>query len=158
MDQPSFSTDVIIGFPGETDADFAATCDVLRRGGFSKVHVFTYSPRKGTAAAELREVVPPPVVAERRRRLRALERELAEAYYRTLLGRRLDVLVEGAAPSRSGFVTGTSCRYAPVVFPAVAAALVGRLVPVRAVRVEGGVIVAEPEVECHQRIPLPQLV
>jgi threonylcarbamoyladenosine tRNA methylthiotransferase MtaB len=158
LDQPSFSTDVIIGFPGETEADFAATCDVLRHVGFSKVHIFTYSPRKGTAAAELREVVSPPMVTERRQRLRALERELAEAYYRTLLGRRLDVLVEGAASSRPGFVTGTSCRYAQVVFPAVAAALVGRRVPVRAVRVEGGVIVAEPEAQSGQRIPLTQIL
>src|SRR4029077_17582743 len=95
LDQPAFSTDVILGFPGETDTDFAATCRVVRETGFSKIHVFSYSPRQGTPAASLRDTVPPPVVQERRRRLLEIEQELAEAYYRSLLGRRLDVLVEG---------------------------------------------------------------
>src|SRR5262249_2814137 len=53
LDQPAFSTDVIVGFPGETDADFEATCRVVREVGFSKVHVFSYSPRQGTPAAAL---------------------------------------------------------------------------------------------------------
>jgi threonylcarbamoyladenosine tRNA methylthiotransferase MtaB len=145
LDRPSFSTDVIIGFPGESDADFDATCDVLRRGGFSKFHIFTFSPRRGTAAAEFDGTVHPDVVAQRRQRLRELEKELADDYYRNLVGRRLDVLVEGADPKRPGYVTGTSCRYAPVVFPAVAEALIGRRVLVRAERVAEGVIFAAPE-------------
>jgi threonylcarbamoyladenosine tRNA methylthiotransferase MtaB len=155
LDQPAFSTDVIIGFPGETEADFEATCSVLKRGGFSKVHLFTFSPRQGTAAAGLRGEVPPAVTANRRERLRELERELADAYYRSLLGRRLEVLVEGADPARPGFVRGTSCRYAPVVFPAVAEALLGRRVPVRAERVQDGVLIASPEPDSRRRIPLP---
>jgi threonylcarbamoyladenosine tRNA methylthiotransferase MtaB len=145
LDRPAFSTDVIVGFPGETDADFEATCRVLREVGFSRIHVFPFSPRQGTPAASLPDRVPPPVVAERRQRLQELERELAEAYYRRLLGRRLDVMVEGSP--RPGVVQGTSCRYAPVVFPAHAPALLGRRVPVRAVRVADGVIVGEPEAE-----------
>jgi threonylcarbamoyladenosine tRNA methylthiotransferase MtaB len=146
LDQPAFSTDVIIGFPGETDADFEATCRVVREAGFSKIHIFSYSPRQGTPAAALPGAVPPPVVAERRRRLLDLERELTEEYLRSLIGRRLDVLVEGADPRRPGFVLGTSCRYVPVALEA-SPALIGRRVPVRAEAVAEGVIIARPAPE-----------
>ncbi len=145
LDRPAFSTDVIVGFPGETDADFEATCEVARAAGFSRIHVFSYSPRAGTPAASLPGAVPPPVVAERRRRLLEIERELADDYYRGLLGARLDVLVEGADPQRAGHARGTSCRYAPVTFRGHAPALIRRRVTVRAVAVEGDVLIGEPE-------------
>src|SRR5262249_40929153 len=70
LDRPAFTTDVIIGFPGETDADFEATCRVARAAGFSRIHVFSYSRRRGTPAADYPDQVPPPVVAQRRQRLR----------------------------------------------------------------------------------------
>jgi threonylcarbamoyladenosine tRNA methylthiotransferase MtaB len=145
LDRPAFSTDVIIGFPGETDADFAATCRVVREAGFVKVHIFSYSPREGTPAAALPDAVPPPVVQERRRRLLEIERETAAAYHRSLLGRRLDVLVESADPERPGRVRGTSCRYAPVSLAGHLPALIRRVVPVRAVGVDAGVLLGEPE-------------
>src|SRR5436190_1229923 len=63
LDQPAFTTDVIVGFPGETDEDFAATCEVLETVGFCKLHVFSYSPRAGTLAAEFTDRVAPQVVA-----------------------------------------------------------------------------------------------
>ena len=156
LDQPAFTSDVIVGFPGETEADFQATCDVVRAGGFSKIHVFSYSPRRGTPASHFPDRVAPQVCADRRRRLRELECTLAASYYHSLLGRRLDVLVEGADPRRPGFVMGTSCRYAPVAFPAHAPALVSKLVSVRAAKVENGVIIAQPEPQAESsRIPLP---
>jgi threonylcarbamoyladenosine tRNA methylthiotransferase MtaB len=156
LQQPAFSTDVLIGFPGERDEDFEATCSVLRRGGFSRVHVFSFSPRAGTVAAELSETVPPPVVAARRARLRDLERELADAYYHSLIGCRLDVLMEWIDPLRPQFARGTSCRYAPVVFPAPAESILGRRVPVRAERVQDGVILGSLATD-SRRIPLPHL-
>jgi threonylcarbamoyladenosine tRNA methylthiotransferase MtaB len=147
LDQPAFSTDVILGFPGETDADFEATCRVVREAGFARIHIFSYSPRQGTEAGGWRDNVPPAVVAERRARLLAIERELADAYCRSLLGRRLDVLVEGAYPQRPGFVRGTACRYVPVVCRGHAPALIRRRIPVRAVGVADGVVLGEPEAE-----------
>jgi threonylcarbamoyladenosine tRNA methylthiotransferase MtaB len=145
LDRPAFTTDVILGFPGETEADFEQTCAVVREVGFAKVHIFSYSPRQGTPAAQLTDAVPAPVVAERRERLLRLGRETAQAYQRELLGRRLDVLVEGPDPERPGFVRGTACRAVPVAFAGYLPALVRRCVPVRAVAVEDGVVVAEPE-------------
>jgi threonylcarbamoyladenosine tRNA methylthiotransferase MtaB len=147
LDLPALSTDVIVGFPGETDEDFEATLRVVREAGFSRIHVFSYSPRQGTAAAVMPETVPPALVAERRERLLLLEAELARAYHRSLIGRRLDVLVEGADPQRPGCVRGTSCRYAPVVFRGHAPALLRRRVPVRAVAAADGVLLGEPEPE-----------
>jgi threonylcarbamoyladenosine tRNA methylthiotransferase MtaB len=159
LDQPAFTTDVIIGFPGETDADFEATCRVLREVGFVKIHVFSYSPRHGTPAALLPDTVPPAVVAERRRRIHDLERELAECYLQSLVGRRLDVLVEGADPLRPGRARGTSCRYAPVTFRGHAPALMRQRVPVRAVAVEDGMLCGEPEAEKNaSSIPSPAFV
>src|SRR5262249_40028177 len=134
-----------VGFPGETSTDFEETCRVVREAGFSRIHVFSYSPRSGTPAASFADRVPPETVHERRQRMRELEKELARTYHRSLLGRRLEVLVEGADPDRPGHVLGTSCRYAPVSFPAHAAALVGKLVPVRVERLERDTLVGHPE-------------
>jgi threonylcarbamoyladenosine tRNA methylthiotransferase MtaB len=145
LDRPAFSTDVIVGFPGETDEDFEATCRVVREVGFSRVHVFSYSPRQGTAASRLVESVPPAVKAERRERLLQLEREMADRYYRSLVDMRLDVLVEGADPERPGIVRGTSCRYAPVSFRGHAPALIRRRVPVRVIGVAEDGLLGEPQ-------------
>jgi threonylcarbamoyladenosine tRNA methylthiotransferase MtaB len=144
LDLPAFTTDVIVGFPGETDDDFAETCRVARAAGFSRIHVFSYSPRPGTAAAGFGPVVPPAVVDRRREAMRRLETELAANYYRRLVGLDLDMLVEGADPARTGHVLGTSCRYAPVSAPGYAPALIGRRIAVKALRVEDHVIVAAP--------------
>ena len=77
--QLALSTDVIVGFPGETDEDFAATCAVVREAGFSKVHVFPYSRRAGTPAADRADQVPPEVRARRAAELRMLTAELRAA-------------------------------------------------------------------------------
>jgi len=114
LDRPALTTDIIVGFPGETDADFEATCRVAEEVGFSKIHIFPFSPRRGTSAAEMPDQVPPPLKAERARRLAALEGELRARYFHSLQGMTLRVLVEGLLPQRPGHVSGTSCRYAPV--------------------------------------------
>ncbi len=154
LDAPAFTTDVIVGFPGETDADFEATLRVAREVGFAKIHVFSYSPRAGTPAALLKDKVPDRIVEERRQRLRELECELTTVYQRRLLGRRLDVLVEGADPQRPDHVRGTSCRYVQVSCRGHAPALVRKRVPVRAVSVEEGFIVGEPELPDSGRVEL----
>lgn len=145
LDLPAFSTDVIVGFPGESEADFEATCRVARQAGFAKVHIFPYSPRAGTEAALLADTVHPAVIQERCDRLRAIESELRTDYQHRLLGRRLDVLVESADPARPGHVQGTSCRLLPVSFPGHAPALLRKIVQVRAVRIDAGMIVGVPE-------------
>jgi threonylcarbamoyladenosine tRNA methylthiotransferase MtaB len=114
LDQPAFTTDVVVGFPGETEEDFEATCRVVREVGFSKVHVFPFSARRGTLAADMPDHVPSPIRSERVRRLAAIEAETREAYFRSLIGRNLRVLLEASSRAAAGHMVGTSCRYAPV--------------------------------------------
>ncbi len=144
---PAITTDVIVGFPGETDADFAATCRVCEEVGFSKIHIFPFSPRRGTPAADLPDQVPPEIKAARGRSLAELERQLRQRYYEGLAGRQLDVLIEGAAAERGpastdGRLAGTSCRYAPVELPA-GQACVGDLARVAVTGVAGEYLLAE---------------
>jgi threonylcarbamoyladenosine tRNA methylthiotransferase MtaB len=155
LDHPALTTDVIVGFPGETDTDFEATCRVVREVGFAKVHVFSYSPREGTPAAAYPDALPPAVVRERRRRLQALADEGGHAYARSLVGRRLDVLVESADPGRPGFVRGTACRAVTVSLRGHLPALIRLCVPVRAVGVADGVVVGEAEPESGIHSPTP---
>ncbi len=117
LDRPALTTDVIVGFPGETDDDFAATCHVVREIGFSKMHIFPFSPRRGTPAAEMPNQVQPEVKSARIEQLESLETELRDAYYASLAGMRLRVLIESPIPDRPGMMVGTACRYAPVELP-----------------------------------------
>jgi threonylcarbamoyladenosine tRNA methylthiotransferase MtaB len=133
LDQPAFTTDIIVGFPGETEQDFADTCRVAEEVGFSKIHVFPFSARRTTPAADMPDQVPAAIKAERCRRLAGLERALRRRYFAGLCGRRLDLLVEGPG-RRPGQMAGTSCRYATVEV-AGGAALVGRFLPVVATAV-----------------------
>jgi threonylcarbamoyladenosine tRNA methylthiotransferase MtaB len=145
LDCPALTTDVIVGFPGETDADFESTLSVVREAGFCKVHVFSYSGRAGTPAAQLTSTVAPQLVDERCNRLRELGNKLTERYCRGLVGRVLDVLVEGAEPSMPGAVRGTSCRYVPISFRGHLPALLRRRVSVRAIEWRDGILAGEPE-------------
>lgn len=106
----AISTDIIVGFPGETDADFEATLAAARRCGFSKIHAFPYSVRPGTAAAGFEGHLPEPVKRDRLRRLTALGDELAEAYHRRYVGAVAEVVLE-LTESRPGVRTGITERY-----------------------------------------------
>ena len=92
--QLSLSTDIIVAFPGETDEDFNATLSVAEECAFSKIHVFPYSKREGTPAAERVDQVPGTQAADRARQLRLLAKELRSADYRARTGSCERVLVE----------------------------------------------------------------
>jgi len=108
LDRPAISTDIIVGFPGETEADFERTLAVARESELLKIHAFPFSPREGTAAARWqRSFVPPAVIRERMQRLAALEGELSLAFRRRFVGRVERVIVEpnkgsGARPGSDG--------------------------------------------------------
>jgi threonylcarbamoyladenosine tRNA methylthiotransferase MtaB len=112
LDRPAITTDVIVGFPGETDAEFEETLAACREAGFSKIHAFPFSRRRGTPAWDMPHQIEKHVKQERMQRLAELEAELRDEYYRSLTGMSLRVLVEGRV-SEGRFV-GSSCRYAPV--------------------------------------------
>lgn len=116
LDRPAITTDIIVGFPGETDQEFAETCETARQVGFSKIHIFPFSARRGTPAAGLPGQLPKKLKQQRGRELAAVEAELRDEYYRSLEGKELRVLLENEDRDR-GVVSGTSCRYATVEIP-----------------------------------------
>jgi threonylcarbamoyladenosine tRNA methylthiotransferase MtaB len=140
LDRPALTTDIIVGFPGETEEDFTATCRVSEEVGFSKIHIFPFSPRRTTPAAEMPDQIAPDVKAERCRRLAQLEARLRDRYFTSLVGRQLEVLVESPA-EHPGYVVGTACRYAPVELPG-AEDSIGRFLKVTAAQVANGRIQA----------------
>jgi threonylcarbamoyladenosine tRNA methylthiotransferase MtaB len=90
----AITTDVIVGFPGETDGDFAETVALCRTLAFSKIHAFPYSERAGTEAAGMANQIPTDVKKARMAHLLALSDELAAAYHRRFVGETMDVLWE----------------------------------------------------------------
>ena len=127
LEQPALTTDVIVGFPGETEEDFQQTCDVVRTCGFSKVHIFPFSARRGTPAAEMPDPVSKAVKSQRTRELEALESDLRARYFGDLVSRHLQVMIESV---QDGVALGTACRYAPVRFASAGREL-GELVTVQ---------------------------
>jgi len=117
LDHPALTTDVIVGFPGESEADFEATCRLVEEVAFSKLHVFRFSPREGTPAAAMPDQVPGKVKQRRAGELAAIGRRLRKRFLESLADRRLQVLVETAVAERPGMLLGTSARYAPVELP-----------------------------------------
>ncbi len=90
----ALSSDFIVGFPGESDADFEATMDLVREIGFAQAYSFKYSPRPGTPAAAARKQVPDDVMSARLLRLQALLNEQAHVFARRCVGQEFDVLFE----------------------------------------------------------------
>jgi tRNA-2-methylthio-N6-dimethylallyladenosine synthase len=97
----SLSGDFIVGFPGETDADFDATVALLRRARYKNAFIFKYSPRPGTTAFDrLADDVPEPVKRARNNQLLAVQGEISEALNREMVGLTLDAFVEGISPQQ----------------------------------------------------------
>ncbi|MGH3662476.1 MAG: tRNA (N6-isopentenyl adenosine(37)-C2)-methylthiotransferase MiaB [Micromonosporaceae bacterium] len=109
MPDAAITTDIIVGFPGETEADFEATLDVVRAARFSGAFTFQYSKRPGTPAADLDEQVPAAVVKERYQRLTDLVSAIAWEENKALLGQSVEVLVaagEGRKDAETGRMSG----------------------------------------------------
>lgn len=92
----SFTTDIIVGFPGETVAEFNETLEFVRKVGFSKTHVFKYSPRAGTPAATMADQVNPEIKNHRSHELIGVTSEVERAYHEGFIGRELDVIFENS--------------------------------------------------------------
>ncbi|MEL7137841.1 MAG: MiaB/RimO family radical SAM methylthiotransferase, partial [Pseudomonadota bacterium] len=124
----ALSGDFIVGFPGETEADFEDTLALVRATGYAQAYSFKYSTRPGTPAADAQTQVPEEVKADRLARLQALLSEQQAAFQTSMVGRRMDVLVE--KPGRhEGQMVGRSPWLQPVHFDA-SPGTRGQLVPV----------------------------
>ncbi len=132
MPDAAITTDIIVGFPGETEADFEATLDAVRAARFASAFTFQYSKRPGTPAATLPDQIPKQVVQQRYERLLALQEQISWDEAKALVGGQVEVLVssgEGRKDNATGRVSGRARD--------------GRLVHVRGVAAPGDVVTAE---------------
>ncbi len=111
----AITTDIIVGFPGETDEEFAQTCSFVKSLGLARAHVFSYSIRKGTAAAAMDGQVDPQVKERRCKELTAITDQTRLAFYQSQVGRTEPVLFE--AKQHPDFVVGHTPNYTPVTVP-----------------------------------------
>jgi len=112
MPDIALRTSFIVGYPGETEEEFSTLLEFMTEAAFDHIGIFTYSREEGTAAAELPDQIAQEIKEERRRRAMELAREISLSKNRKMLGRRLDILVEGVG---DGLSVGRSYRDASEV-------------------------------------------
>ena len=108
----SLTTDVIVGFPGETEEDFKETLDFCEEIGFTKIHVFPYSDRSGTVASRMKDKIPGNIKKDRVRRLIDLSNKLEKEYYLKHIDKEDDVLIEEV--KQDGYLHGFTSDYIPI--------------------------------------------
>lgn len=124
----SITTDIIVGYPGETEEQFQETLKVIRQVGFSSAFMFAYSPRPGTPGAVFKDQVPEEVKMDRLYRLIEIQNEISYAENQSLLGGTYEVLIEGRSKKFADRYSGRTRCHRLVHFPAEAEAqLEGRL-------------------------------
>ncbi len=131
----TLTSDIIVGFPGEHEEDFAGTLEMLRRVRFDMLYSFIYSPRKGTPAAEMPDQIPKPIQQERFDRLLALQTEIGAEKNAALVGQTLRVLCDGVSKTNPDLYSGRTDGYKIAFFPGDARD-VGRFIPVRITRAD----------------------
>ena len=134
----SLTSDIIVGFPGETEEDFQATLDMMKAADYDMVFSFIYSPRAGTPAASMPDQVPREVSSERMDRLLALGASIADRRNERFVGRRIRVLAEDVSKTDASMLTGRGDPVRPVHF-AGDRSLIGQFVEV----VDIGVVIIE---------------
>ncbi len=134
------TTDVIVGFPGETEEDHVASLTAIAALPLSDLHIFPFSRRPGTAAAALPDPVPPPVVRRRSIEMRRLGKQIAQAFRRGFIGQERPVLWDG--PCGDGW-TGLSDNYLRVVTHA-QEQLLAQVTPTRLLALEGNTLIGQP--------------
>ena len=149
----AITTDVIVGFPGETEEDFQATVDIFHRLQFDNAFVFRYSQRRGTPAAEAAGQLPERVKEERNQILLGIVSEIARRKNEALVGTRCQVLCEGPSKTNKRRLAGRTSQNKIVIFEGDADRLTGELLDVAIERSTGFTLygtacVVEPDAVC----------
>ena len=139
----SFTTDIIVGFPGETDDDFRQTCELVREVGFDNAFIFRYSPRRDTPAATMEGQLPEVVKMERNQVLLRILDEIADRRVKSLLGSEDEILVEGESRTNPARFQGRT-RTNRLVLIEANERWRGELLPVRLTESTGFTYYAEP--------------
>jgi len=112
----SLTTDLIVGFPDETDEDFEETLDIIKRVRYDNIYSFIYSKRSGTKAAEMPDAVSDEVKSRRMRELLEVQRNISTEHYKRFIGRRMRVLADDVSKKKKGCITGKSSEFIIVEF------------------------------------------
>ena len=125
----SLTTDLIVGFPDETDEDFHATLDIVKKVKYDNIYSFIYSKRSGTKAAEMPDRTSEEEKGRRMRELLEVQREISTEHYKRFIGRNMRVLVDDVSKKKSGWLTGKSSEFIIVEFEG-DSSLIGQFVDV----------------------------
>jgi threonylcarbamoyladenosine tRNA methylthiotransferase MtaB len=131
LPEAAITTDIMVGFPGETDEEFEESYNFCRRVEFARIHVFSYSPRQGTQAAQMPHQVSDKVKKERSQKMLALARESAQNFSQRFLGKTMTVLFEQQS---NGIWSGHTGNYIKV-YTKTSADLTNKLLPVKLVEI-----------------------
>jgi threonylcarbamoyladenosine tRNA methylthiotransferase MtaB len=112
LDRPAITTDIIVGFPGETDQDFEDTCNVAKQVEFSKIHAFSFSARKNTPAASMENQLRPEIIKQRSKKLHEIDENLQKKFRKNFIGEQVTAIIEGLNPTK-----GRTERYFMAEFP-----------------------------------------
>lgn len=138
MPDVGLSTDVMVGFPGETERDFSDTCDLISRVEFNRLHVFRYSRRSGTPAAKFPDQVQDSIASRRSKEARILGDKLARKFHSRILGQTADVLIEDSREGKNKLLAGFTSNYARVLIQNAPDELAGQMAQVKLVNIEDG--------------------
>lgn len=139
IELPSFTTDVMVGFPGETDKHFENTALLCMKAGYSRMHIFPFSIRKGTPAANMQNQCPPQIITQRKNMLKTYADTLAFSYKKHFLNRIAEVLVETERDVKTNKLCGYTERYIKVLFDG-SDAMKNSIVPVRIEKITPSVV------------------
>ncbi|SCG83620.1 2-alkenal reductase [Proteiniborus sp. DW1] len=136
MPNAGITTDIIVGFPGETEEEFSETCRLVNEIGFSKIHVFPYSPRKGTPAAKHKNQLPGNIKQLRSKELIKIGDENTQKFNEKFISSTLDVLFEEQSKISMDFIEGYTTNYIRVLAKA-DTLFEGKILPVELEKVQG---------------------
>ena len=138
------TTDIIVGFPGETKKEFEETYNFVKEIGFSRIHVFKYSPRKGTPASKFKEQVHGNVKHFRSEKLISLGEELMKGFNNNFIGKTMEVLFEEESKEESGFAEGYTTNYIRVKSET-SKDIRGKILPVKIIKKENDILIGKIE-------------
>lgn len=136
--------DVLVGFPGETEEDFNQTVECLKRSYWTKLHVFPFSPRRGTPAAEMTNQVPDFEITNRSRLLRDWSEQQLNTFMQSQLGKTFDVLIEKPSRKMPGLWQGHTENYLPTYSSVLKHITSKQIVPSRVTKIDAGRLITEP--------------
>ncbi|MBE6055238.1 MAG: tRNA (N(6)-L-threonylcarbamoyladenosine(37)-C(2))-methylthiotransferase MtaB [Clostridium sartagoforme] len=132
----SITTDVIVGFPGETEEEFNETYEFLKNLKLTKTHVFKYSPRKGTRAADMEDQIDGSIKEKRSKLLIELSNKNEKEFIEKYIGKEMDVLVESELKCQPGVYEGYTRNYIKVHLPCTCTDITGKIVDIEIEKVE----------------------